>query len=308
MNKDKPHRSPCSLHLPVEIALYILQAASSASCLKSLILVAPSFNNVWKAYTASISSVVLGRSIEGFDDVLKLEETVHPQLAAGFEPALERHKRLSSAASLASSAFEDFVYDYPHTFSCNLWHVQPYLAEPLGRRSFKRCFYWLWMLVITSEYKPLVFHQPLDPFPLRRSDTLCLCELIIWIVLGSGKYTTPSSIFGKAYRIYHLKDRVRCAQHRRWELCCKSLWQQVPFQQARRDHWSLDLGMTVPAGWHGALDTYNPWFRPRLLFLTSARAAHTAIYRVSEREEVRRTPRDGSWEEHEFSLSTNDGH
>lgn len=267
---DSPQESPRMIRLPGEIVLCILQAVHSLSDLKSLILTAPSFNDVWKVYTASISSVILERSIEGFDELLKLEVTVHPKCSAGFEPALERLKRIVSAASLASRTHKDFVRDYSRSISpYNPLQLESYLEEPEGRKSFKRSFYWLWTFVITSEYKALAHHQPLDPFPVRRSDILSLCELTVWII--SFAYPPPSSILGKAYRIYNRKDRVRCAQTRRWELCCVSLWQQVPFQQARRDHWSLDLGLTVSEPRHGLLSINGRCYNLFLRFLTNAR-------------------------------------
>ena len=274
---DTPRDSPSLLHLPGEIVLYILRAVHSLSDLKSLILTAPSFNEVWRLYTASISLVILERSIESFDELWKLEVTVHPKCPAGFEPALKRLKRFIAAARLASRAHKDFVYDYSRSISYfwdpflpyDPWELESYLEESKSRRSFKRSFYWLWRFVITSEYKPLVHHQSLDPFPVQRSDILSLCELTVWII--SYAYLPPFSVLGKAYRIYNLKDRVRCAQTRRWELCCMNLWEQAPFQKARRDHWSLDLGLTVFEPWHGPLTIHGPWYEPLLLFLTNAR-------------------------------------
>ena len=280
MNKDKPHKSPGSLDFPVEIVLYILQAVNSLSDLKSLILAAPSFNNVWKAYATSISSVVLGRNIDAFDQVLKLEETVHPRLAAGFEPALGRLQRITSAACLAARAYGDYIFNYSHSagyedlfLTSDSGQEDFCLRDPESRRSFKRSFYWLWMLVITSEYKPLVLRQPLDPFPLRRCDVLSLCELTGWVV--SAVYPPPLSIFSKAYRIYNLKDRVRCPQNRRWELCCVSLWRQTSFTQVRREHWSSDLGLTVSEPSHEIPSVFG--CSTLLLFLADARKAQSSI-------------------------------
>ena len=289
MDKGKPHQNPGLLDLLVEILLYILQAANSLSDLKSLILAAPSFNNVWKAYTASISLGVLGRTIEGFDQVLKLEETVHPKLAAGFEPAIQRLKRITSAARLASCAYEDYIFNFSHNSvyrelfpAFDSGQEEFCLRDPESRRSFKRSFYWLWMLVVTSEYKPLVLHQPLDPFPLRRSDVLTLCELSGWIV--DGVFPPPFSIFSKAYRIYKRKDRVRCAQNRRWQLCCISLWQQIRFRQVRRDHWSLDLGMIVSEPFYEAPNAYG--HHALHVFMANARKAQSSIYQARKQEEV----------------------
>ena len=277
---DRPQESPSLIRLPAEIVFCILQAVHSLPDLKSLILTAPSFNHVWKVYTASISCVILERIVEGFDELLKLEVTVHPTCSAGFEPALDRLKRLVSAANLASRAHRDFVRDYSRNFSSyGLWQLESCSEESESRRSFKRSFYWLWAFVITSEYKALVHHLPLDPFPVRRSDILSLCELTVWII--SYAFPPPASILGKAYRIYNRKDRVRCAQTRRWELCCVSLWQQVPFQQARRDHWSLDLGLAVSEPRHGPLGINSPGYKPLLLFLRDAREKSYTISQVA---------------------------
>ncbi|CAF9938289.1 MAG: hypothetical protein HETSPECPRED_001020 [Heterodermia speciosa] len=281
---SKPHKSPGLLDLPVEIVLYILQAADSLSDLKSLILTAPSFNNVWKVYTASISRGVLGRNIECLDEILNLEKAVHPKLAAGFGPALERVKRITSAACLASSAYEDYIFIYSRIsfyqdllVPCGSGREEFCLRDPENRRSFKRSFYCLWMLVITSEYKPLVPRQPLNPFPLQRKDVLSLCELAIWIL--SHVTPAPSSLFRKASRIYNLKDHVRCLQNRRWELCCISLWQQPHFGQIRREHWSLDLGLTIT---EPSQDISSAFGYPLVLFLADARKAHSSLYQDKE--------------------------
>ncbi|KAL8788234.1 MAG: hypothetical protein Q9195_007403 [Heterodermia aff. obscurata] len=290
---SNPHKSPTLLDLPVEIVLYILQAADSFSDLKSLILTAPSFNNVWKAYTASISSGVLARNIEGFAQVLKLEETVHPKLAAGFEPAIERIKRITSAACLAECAYEGYVFNYSRNtryknlfVCCDSGQEKFCLRDPESRRSFKRSFYWLWLLVITSESKPLVLHQPLDPFPLRRTDVLSLCEILWWIV---AVYENPPqlSIFRKAYRIYNVEERVRCPHNRRWELCCITLWKAPRFQQTRREYWSLDLGISVPEPSLGGR-------RPRLASLAKAREAQSLIYQFQNLRKIPRTLEDES--------------
>ena len=282
---SKPHKSPGLLDLPVEIVLYILQAADSLSDLKSLILTAPSFNNVWKVYTASISRGVLGRNIECLDEILKLEEAVHPKLAAGFGPALERVKRITSAACLASSAYEDYILNYSRSrfyqnllVPCGSGREEFCLRDPESRRSFKRSFYCLWMLVITSEYKPLVPRQPLNPFPLRRRDVLSLCELAAWI--GRSEFPPPSSLFRKANSIYNLKDRGACVPNRRWEPCCISLWQQPHFQQMRREHWSLDLGLNITEPWQYIPSALGS--DPLVLFLADARKAHSSIYQEKE--------------------------
>ena len=281
---SKPHKSPGLPDLPVEIVLYILQATDSLSNLKSLILTAPLFNNVWKVYTASISRRVFSKNIECFNEILKIEEAVHPKLAAGFGPALECVKRITSAACLASSAYGDYILNYSRNsfyqnllVPCGSGREEFCLRDPENRRSFKRSFYCLWMLVVTSEYKPLVPRQPLNPFPLRSRDVLYLCELTAWIV--SSVSPPPSSLFRKASRIYNLKDHVRCLQNRRWGLCCISLWQQPHFRQIRGEHWSLDLGLTIT---EPSQDIPSAFGYPLVLFLADARKAHSSIYQEKE--------------------------
>ena len=253
------------LHLPTEVILYILEAVDSLSDLRCLILTAPQFNHVWRAHTTSISSAVLSRKIDCFAEASTLEESVHSELPVGFGPALERHKRIISAACLASTAYELFREDYNPTLYYQFvvhWHDE-------DRQSFKRCFYWVWVAVVTSTYKPFRLQKPLCPFPLPREDTLALCELIVWV--RAGTYTVVSPLLSRTYGLYHHSDRVRCAQSRRWQVCCRDIWQKPEFEKVRAAYWS-DLDMVGQEPQDSFAEENEWWNRPPTAVLGRARA------------------------------------
>ena len=207
LKTSDPPEAPGLSNLPVEILLYILQAVDSLSDLKSLILTASRFNDVWKCHTASISSIILRKNIECFTEVSKLEEAIHSTLPVGFQKAVARHKRIISAARLISAIYELFSTDYNV-----LWGRRAGCSIFEDRGSFKRSFYWIWMMVVTSKYKPYEAQRPLNPFPLHIDDLLSLCELIVWV-----RATAYTTILGKTYAIYHRKDRIRCARTYIWK-------------------------------------------------------------------------------------------
>lgn len=250
------------INLPAEILLYTFQAVDSVADLKSLILTTPMFRDLWKSHTALISSAVLSRNIECIDEAVKLEEAVYPRGLA-----IERHKRIISAASLVSNLYGVFVIEQR---SRKYQFIGSKSTESECRWSFKRSFYWLWMLVVTSQYKPFALQPSLDPFPLRRKDVLSLCELIIWF--SDEAYVALYLFIRKACRIYRCKDRIRCAQSRRWQICCGDLWQQAQFEKIRLAHWTLDLGLR-PEPYYNSPKERNDWYRPLIPFLRHARRA-----------------------------------
>lgn len=249
------------LDLPAEILLYTFQGVDSVADLKSLILTAPMFNDLRKSHTAVISSAVLSKDIECIDDSLELEEAVYPNGLA-----IERHKRIISAASLVSNLYEAFL-SQQHGRRYQYIGSEP--TESKCRGSFKRSFYWLWMLVVTSQYKPFALQQSLDPFPLRRKDVLSLCELTIWF--SDEMYVAPYQFIRKAYRIYRCEDRIRCAQSRRWQIGCWDLWQQPQFENIRLAHWTLDIGLLRSEPYHSPPTEVGGWYTPLVPFLRQAR-------------------------------------
>ena len=249
------------LDLPAEILLYTFQAVDSIADLKSLILTAPMFNDLWKTHTAVISSAVLSKDIECMDEALEVEEAVYPNGLG-----IERHKRIISAASLVSNLYEAFL-SQQHDRRYQYIGSEP--TESECRRSFKRSFYWLWMLVVTSQYKPFALQQSLDPFPLRRKDVLSLCELTIWF--SDDMYVAPCQFIRKAYRIYRREDRIRCAQSRRWQICCWHLWRQPQFKRIRLAHWALDIGLLRSEPYYSSPKEVAGWYALFVPFLWQAR-------------------------------------
>lgn len=229
--------------LPAEIVLHIMEVADSSSDLMSLILTASIFNDLWRLHIVSISSAVLSRSFGCFDEAKKLEEAVHPRISVGFEAALARHVRMVRAAKFVSDVHELFVKDYLgglQTLRTPLLHEEECVA-------FRRSLYRLWLHLVTAHFKPLKFREPVHPFPLMKDEILALCELIVFIKrLTYNRTSETDKLFLIPHRIYRRKDRRRCAQSQRWQICCTEMWHQPSFVHARREHWYRDLGFNVP--------------------------------------------------------------
>ena len=249
------YREPSALpKLPAEIALYIMETVESLSDLKSLILTAPLFNNLWRLHTVSISFAMLSRHIECFPEALRLEEAVYPRLSVGFGSVVARHERIVCAASFVSDMYELFREHFPQLsggdYPYNVYNRRvPFLGKDLYNY-FQRSFYWLWLLVVTANYKPFEFQTPLDPFLLEKDDILSLCELIIWAKSIPQRSSDSDKVFRKANRIYPRNDRKRCAQSRRWHICCTNVWYEPQFERIRRAHWlaSIETSLLTSLG------------------------------------------------------------
>ena len=156
--------------------------------------------------------------------------------------------------------------------------AEPNDDEHESLMSFKRPLYWLWTLVVTAQYKPIILQEPMDPFPLRRNDILPLCELSIWI--GTAEQMELLPLYDMINRIYRRRDRKRCAQSRRWQLCCQPIWGQPELEKAREKHRSLDLkmrGKEPPCGPYD-LPIWNIiWYSSLKSFIVQARICRSRI-------------------------------
>ena len=228
---------PNLLDLPPELVLSILQNIELPE-LYPTIRSNSIFNNIWKLHTSTISTAILSNSIECFPEAMHLAHAASSERHINFEKAIEKHKRVVSAAKCVS----DMCDAYLHNGNPYLHDALPYrrfhLLHPETRRACIRAFYWLWTAVLTSQYKPFRAVKPMNRLPPRAMITLC--EIFLWIPVQG--WACFYSLITKTRRIYPpLNSRLRLAQHRRWQICCQKFWHDSEFRADRQKVWTKIL-------------------------------------------------------------------
>ena len=232
------------LDLPHELILIVLESVESLSDLAALIKTAPSFNNVWKTRTASISAAILPTAIECYSQALMLEEDLHPEEPVGFEMVLQRHSRIVRAARCANEVWDLFLLDFATEYFTNSPEIIRRLHYRNHRHDFKLMLYWMWRVVGASAYKP--FKLPADLCSnlhrLPRGHLLPLCEVTAW--LGGKLSAQVKNTIAKMRNVYRPRDRVRYSYHDRWMVCCEELWNLDFFTKCHNDYFVRHLQVT----------------------------------------------------------------
>ena len=230
-------KMPHLLNLPSELVLSILQSLELPE-LYSAILSHSIFNNIWKSHTSSVSAAALSNSIECFPEAMRLADAASSEPTINFAEAVEKHKRIVSAASCVTDIYEAYLHDVDAYLHDALAHRRLQSLHPEIRRACIRAFYWLWTAVLTSQYKPFRAAKLMNRLPPRAM--LTLCEIFLWIPVQA--FATVYSPIAKARRIYPPLSRLpRVAQHRRWQICCQKLWYDRDFKAARQQVWNRIL-------------------------------------------------------------------
>ena len=223
-------KMPQLLNLPSELVLSILQSLELPE-LYSAILSHSTFNNIWKSHTSSVSAATLSNSIECFPEAMRLADAASSEPTINFAEAVEKHKRIVSAASCVTDMYDAYLHDA-------LAHPRLQSLHPETRRACIRAFYWLWTAVLTSQYKPFRAARSMNRLPPRAM--LTLCEIFLWIPVQAFAYVY--STIARARRIYPpLSSRPRVAQHRRWQICCQNWWYHPEFKADRQKVWNKIL-------------------------------------------------------------------
>ena len=234
MSRALGPKMPKLLDLPHELVLSILQNTELPE-LYSAILSHSTFNNIWKSHTSTISKAVLSNSIECPPEAMHLAHAASSERPIDFAEAVERHKRIVSAAKCVSDMYDAYLHDVDAYLHDALAYPRLQLLCPETRRACIRAFYWLWSAVLTSQYKPFKAAKPMARLPPRAM--LTLCEIFLWIPVQA--YACVYSPIAKARRIYPpLSSRPRVAQHRRWQICCQRLWYDTDVKAARQEVWN----------------------------------------------------------------------
>ena len=247
--------------LPPEIVLYVLKELN-VSGLYAAIRSHRIFNDSWKFNTRLISAAVLSKSVECYPAAVKLDRTAVADLPAGFQAVVEQSKRILNAAECISVMYEIWlqdVVDFPGPTTCpGRLH---YVKSLANRKAFKCAVYWIWRMVLTTQYKPFQLQKPLEKLPARA--TLSVCEILIWI--RETAYTCLYGPISKMQRIYaNLNPRPRLLQHRRMELCLRALLEDAEFDTNCRAAFKRILPRNDPNPHSGdALISLRTLFRVR---------------------------------------------